>query len=89
MRHEAITTIGATPLRIWSILTDPRRYPAWDAGMIEATGTVSPGAKLAIATDVAPERWFGVEVLDSFPSSGWRGESGCRCGCSPTRGPSR
>ncbi len=62
MKHyEASARIAASPEAVWSVLTDVAAYPSWDSGVTKVDGTVAPGAKITIHTEVSP-RAFPVKV---------------------------
>ena len=65
--HEASATIEATPEAIWAILTDAPAYPAWDSGVESVEGTIAPGERIKVRSEVAPGRAFPVKVADFDP----------------------
>ena len=67
MDFNAAIDIGASPERVWSILTDVSRWPSWPSGVLRVDGTVAPGAKLAIVSEVDPKRAFKVKVTHLDP----------------------
>lgn len=62
MEYHASATIDASPERVWAILTDSSRYPEWDSGVISIDGTIAPGERIAIVSEVNPKRAFRAEV---------------------------
>ena len=40
--------IAATPLRVWSVLTDFARFPEWNPFITHIEGTAEPGARLRV-----------------------------------------
>jgi hypothetical protein len=68
MKHyEAETTIEAPPERIWEILTDAPAYTQWDNGVKQLDGTMAPGEKLKITSEVNPGRAFPIKVTQFEP----------------------
>jgi hypothetical protein len=73
--YEAITTIHATPEKIWAILTDAPGYSAWDSGVERVEGRIAPGEKIKVVSKVNPGRAFPVVVTEFVPgqSMTWSG----------------
>jgi uncharacterized protein YndB with AHSA1/START domain len=69
------TTIRATPERIWAILTDAARYPAWNPTVTSIDGRIAPGERIAVHMKLNPGRAFRVAVAEFVPPSRmvWRG----------------
>lgn len=69
------TTIRATPERIWAILTDAARYPAWNPTVTSIDGRIAPGERIAVHVTLNPGRAFPVTVAEFEPPSRmvWRG----------------
>jgi len=40
--------IDASPDQVWAVLSDFERYPDWNPFIVSATGTLLPGARLAL-----------------------------------------
>ncbi|MCC6246037.1 MAG: SRPBCC domain-containing protein [Gemmatimonadaceae bacterium] len=55
------TDISASPGRIWELLTNAADFPRWNSTVTEISGTVAPGARLAIRVPISP-RTFNVTV---------------------------
>ena len=75
MRSFAATSsIQASPERIWAILTDAARYPAWNPTVTKVDGTIAPGARIALHVTLSP-RAFPVTVAVFEPPRRmvWRG----------------
>ena len=62
LTYETTTTIAASPDAIWSILTDAPRYSQWDSGIERIEGTIAPGEKVTLHTEVQPGRASPVKV---------------------------
>lgn len=71
----ATASIHATPERIWSILTDAARYPAWNPTVTRVDGTIAPGERIALHVTLNPGRAFPVTVANFDPPRQmiWRG----------------
>jgi hypothetical protein len=69
------TTIRATPGRIWAILTDAARYPAWNPTVTSIDGRIALGERIALHVTLSPRRAFPVTVVEFEPPSRmvWRG----------------
>jgi uncharacterized protein YndB with AHSA1/START domain len=61
---EAESSIEATPSEVWAVLTDSAAWPNWDSGVVAVEGSIQPGEKLTIRSQVAPERGFPVKVTE-------------------------
>ncbi len=73
--YEASSTINASPDAIWAILTDAPGYAAWDSGVVGVDGTIAPGEKIKVTSEVNPKRAFPVKVTEFEParSMTWSG----------------
>ena len=67
LTYETTTTIAAGPDAIWSILTDAPRYSRWDSGIERIEGTIAPGEKIKLLTEVQPGRTYPVRVDEVSP----------------------
>jgi len=47
-RLSAQIDVGATPERVWEVLTDLAAYPAWNPFIVRAEGAVAPGRRLTL-----------------------------------------
>lgn len=65
--YEADSLIDANPERIWQVLIDVAAFPAWDSGVERVEGSVTPGAKLRVFSEVSPGRAFPVRVSELVP----------------------
>ncbi len=63
----ATAAIRATPERIWSLLTDAARYPAWNPTVTKIDGRIAPGEKIALHVTINPGRAFPVTVATFDP----------------------
>jgi hypothetical protein len=68
LTYETTTAIAASPDAIWSILTDAPRYSQWDSGIERIEGTIAPGEKVTLHTEVQPGRAYPVKVEDVSPA---------------------
>ena len=73
--YESSATIDATPEVIWAILADERGYPDWDSGVVRVDGTIAPGEKLKLYSELDPGRGFPLRVTEFAPPRRmvWRG----------------
>jgi hypothetical protein len=73
--YEASSTIGADPDAIWAILTDAPAYPEWGSGVQRLEGTIAPGEKLKVTSEVNPKRAYPVKVTRFEPgrAMAWTG----------------
>jgi hypothetical protein len=55
-------TIHASPVRVWSLLTDAPAFPRWNSTVTRIGGTIALGQKLAIEVPAAPGRTFKPRV---------------------------
>jgi hypothetical protein len=68
MKHyEASATISAAPETIWEILADARAYADWDSGVERLEGTIGPGEKLTVYSQVNPGRGFPIRITEYAP----------------------
>ena len=72
---ESAADIAAPPSAVWDVLVDAARWPDWDSGVLEVTGAVALGAKVAVRVAANPGRAFPVRVvqLDGPTAMTWRG----------------
>ena len=66
--YEASSTIAAEPDAVWAILTDAAGYSQWDSGIVRLDGTIAPGAKLKVTSEVNPKRAYPVKVAELVPA---------------------
>ena len=67
LTYESTATIAAPPEAIWAILTDAPRYSRWDSGIERVEGSIAPGEKVKLHTEVQPGRAYPVRVGDVEP----------------------
>ncbi|WP_369253391.1 SRPBCC family protein [Geodermatophilus amargosae] len=58
-RLSAPIDVGATPERVWEVLTDLAAYPAWNPFIVWAEGAVGPGRRLTSTMQPVLLRWRG------------------------------
>jgi hypothetical protein len=75
MEYRASSSIEAEPDTIWAILTDARAYPEWDNGVVRIDGTIAPGERIKLYSELDPKRGHRVEVVEFEPGRGmtWKG----------------
>jgi hypothetical protein len=73
--YEASSTIAAAPDAVWAILTDAPAYSEWDSGVVRLEGTLAPGEKLKVTSEVDPKRAYPVRVTRFEPgrAMAWTG----------------
>lgn len=74
-RFATTITIRATPERVWSILADLDRWPAWNTTVVGVEGNLAVGQKVKVRVKLAPDKAFPVTVaaLDPPHRMVWRG----------------
>lgn len=65
--YEASSTINATPEKVWEVLTDGPGFTSWDSGIEKFEGTISPGEKIKLYSEVSPGRAFPLKVSEFEP----------------------
>lgn len=72
---ESSAEIAAPPAAVWAVLVDTARWPTWDSGVLEVTGSVALGAKVAVQVAANPGRAFPVKVVELTAPTAmtWRG----------------
>lgn len=65
--YEVAETIAASPDAVWAILADGAGYAGWDSGVIRVDGTIGPGARITVVSEVSPKRSFPVTVSSFEP----------------------
>lgn len=68
-QHSATVEIGATPDKLWAIITNTASYPSFDPTCIRVVGgTATEGARLRVYSTLSkPERAFQVRVTTFAP----------------------
>jgi hypothetical protein len=59
--------IRARPGRVWSLLTDARRFPEWNSTITSLEGSIAVGEKLALKVRLDPKRTFSPRVTRLDP----------------------
>ena len=80
MHYEAGAYIQGTPEQIWNVLIDGQRYTSWDSGVEQFEGTIAPGSKIKVFSEVAPGRAFPVKVVEFEPNWKMTWQSGMPLG---------
>jgi hypothetical protein len=65
---EASALIQAPADRVWAILVDGPRYPAWDSGITTVEGRIADGERITVRSEVNPGRAFPVRVSMQPPN---------------------
>jgi hypothetical protein len=68
LSYETSTTIAASPEVIWAVLTNAPGSSRWDSGIERIDGTIAPGEKVKLLTEVQPGRSYPVKVGDVEPA---------------------
>jgi hypothetical protein len=55
--------IGATPERVWALLTNAAGFPRWNSTVTSIEGEIALGNKLAVKVPLAPKRTFRPKVV--------------------------
>jgi hypothetical protein len=75
MEYRASSSIEADPDTIWAILTDASAYAEWDNDVDRIEGTIAPGERIKLYTQLDPKRGHPIKVADFEPGRGmtWKG----------------
>jgi hypothetical protein len=75
MEYRASSSIEADPDTIWAILTDASAYPEWDNDVVRIEGTIAPGERIKLYSELDPKRGHPIKVADFEPGRGmaWKG----------------
>ena len=57
-------TIGASPDRVWAVLTDAAGYSGWNTAVVSLRGRIALGEKLELVSVVDPKRTFKLKVAE-------------------------
>jgi hypothetical protein len=68
MLYEVTADIRAPAETIWGILTDASAYPDWDSGVERIEGSIAPGEKIKVFSEMNPGRGFPVKVTEFEPA---------------------
>ena len=67
-RETSVTVeINAPAERVWSLLTDAAKIPAWTRTVLSIDGTIAPGGTLALVSSLDPKRTFKLRVKAFTP----------------------
>ena len=61
--------IRATPLTIWSLLTNARGFTSWNSTITSLEGDIAIGSKLALRVKLDPKRIFRPKVTKLEPTN--------------------
>ena len=64
---EVSRTIDATPAQVWRNLTDARRLASGGLSITKIEGSIGPGEKFKLWSEVAPERAFSLRITAFEP----------------------
>ena len=72
--YSVTRDITADPGTIWAILTDPAQLVP-DFGILRLEGTMGPGARIKLWSELDPKRAFALRVTDWVPNKRmvWQG----------------
>ncbi len=72
---EVSRMIDAEPAQVWRNLTDARGLASGDLGVTKIEGSIGPGEKFKLWSEVAPERAFRLRVTTFEPERRmvWKG----------------
>jgi hypothetical protein len=71
-----VTTIEASPDRIWALLTDAAGFPRWNTTVTSIEGEIAEGQTLKLKVPTAPERVFKPRVSNVEPGRSMRWRDG-------------
>lgn len=60
--YEAQAVIDATAEEVWDVMTDGARFTEWDSGIVGFEGSIEPGQKVKLRSEVDPGRTFAIDV---------------------------
>lgn len=66
-RVHAARSIGASPERVWALLTDAASYAVWNPSILSIEGDMRVGTEVRLVSTVAPNRTFELRVTESSP----------------------
>ena len=66
-RTEVSIHIDAPTQKIWELLTDVARFASWNSTVLEMTGQISSGERIALRSTLAPQRTFKLKVKEFEP----------------------
>lgn len=56
--------IAAPATMIWNLLTDASKFATWNSTIVELKGTIAPGEKIQLISQLAPTRTFKLRVKE-------------------------
>jgi uncharacterized protein YndB with AHSA1/START domain len=65
--YEVTRAIDAPPERVWDVLTDSARYPAWNPAVLRIDGPIEVGGTLRLVSAASPGRTFTPRVTAMDP----------------------
>ena len=65
--YEVTETINAPLDAVWEVLTDGPSFTKWDSGIVKFEGTIAPGNKVKLFSEVSPNRAFPLKVAEFSP----------------------
>lgn len=69
MKSFAASIVIRAPVeRVWSLLTQADRYPAWNSTIERIAGRIAPGEKITVHTKATQGRAFPVSVTEFEPN---------------------
>lgn len=68
--------IGASPERVWALLTNAADFPRWNSTVTKIDGTIQLGEKLALQVPAAPGRTFKPRVSELTPNQSMQWSDG-------------
>jgi hypothetical protein len=80
MEYRASSSIEADPDTIWAILTDAQAYPDWDNDVVRIEGTIAPGERIKLYSELDPKRGHPIRVVEFEPGRGMTWEGGMPLG---------
>ncbi len=64
---EVSNVIEDTPEAVWEVLKDGPGFTDWDSGVVKFEGTIAPGNKIKLFSEVSPGRAFPLKVAEFAP----------------------
>lgn len=80
-RETSVAIDIASPAEtVWTLLTDAKKFAAWNSTIVELTGTIAPGGKIELRSTLAPNRKFKLRVkaFDAPKRLSWGDAMGTR-----------
>jgi len=67
MEYAVAINIGASPSRIWALLTTAADFPRWNSTVKSIEGNIALGEKIKLRATIAPERIFNLAIKEFVP----------------------